>query len=117
MGSNTSCQAHICGHYQIYKEWCEADRIKMKEHCIPHKLLKSQSAGSGVLSQMTPDNAVELKTTKEFSKDGILHAVAQLVACDDQVSDMEELDSEITCFLKVFVLVTKTVFRNCLLAM
>ena len=85
-GSNTSCRAHIRGHYQIYKERCEVDGIKMKEHCIPRKLLKSQSAGSGALSQTTLDNAVEPKTTKEFSKDAILHAVAQLVACDDQVS-------------------------------
>ena len=86
-GSNTSCQAHIRGHYETYKEWCEADGIKMKDHCIPRKLLRSQSAGSGVLSQTTLDNAVEpSKPTKEFSKDAILHAVAQLVACDDQVS-------------------------------
>ena len=90
MGSNTSCRAHIHGHYETYKEQCEADGIKMKDHCIPRKVLRSQSAGCGVLSQTTLDNAVEpSKPTKEFSKDAILHAAAQLVTCDDQVSDIE----------------------------
>ena len=85
-GSNTSCRAHIHGHYEVYKERCEADGIKMKEYCIPRNLLpKSQS----VLSQTTLDDVVEpSKSTKEFSKDAILHAIAQLVACDDQVSNM-----------------------------
>ena len=91
MGSNTSCRGHIHYHYQIYKEKCEADGIKMKEHCIPPELLKSQSASSVVLSQTMLDDVLKpSKYPKEFSKDAIMHAIAQLVACDDQVSNLKE---------------------------
>ena len=44
-------------------------------------------AGSGASStQTTLDNVLKVvKAPNEFSKDAILHAVAQLIACDDQI--------------------------------
>jgi hypothetical protein len=91
-GSNTSCQAHICSHYEIYKARCEEGGIKLNEQCIPHQTLKKaqlQAAGKSTSTQMTLDNVLEVVKPCEFSKDNILHAVAQLVACDDQVCNMQ----------------------------
>ena len=50
-------------------------------------MLKAESAGGRALStQTTLDNVLEVvKAPNEFSKDAILHTVAQLMACDDQV--------------------------------
>ncbi|KAF8332545.1 hypothetical protein F5887DRAFT_894306 [Amanita rubescens] len=51
---------------------------------------------------MTLDNVLEVvKAPNKFSKDAILHAVAQLIACDDQA----------------LAFVGKAVFRNCLITM
>ena len=81
---------HICCHFDVYKTRCEEQGIKLKDRCIPRELWKKmlkESAGSGASStQTTLDNVLEVvKAPNEFSKDAILHAVAQLVACDDQV--------------------------------
>ena len=57
----------------------------MHDNCIPHAIL-SQKQEKGADQQTTLDGVVtkSLKP-KVFSKDTILHAAAQLVACDDQV--------------------------------
>lgn len=49
-------------------------------------MLKAESAGGTSSTQTTLDNVLEVvKAPNEFSKEAILHAVSQLVACDDQV--------------------------------
>ncbi|KAF8622594.1 hypothetical protein AX15_006893 [Amanita polypyramis BW_CC] len=105
-GSNTSCHAHICNHYDLYKAKCEAEGIKMKDRCIPHAVWQrmQQATGAGVVSSMqsTLDGMLQLlKVPKEFSREALLHALAQLITCDDQA----------------FALVSKAVFRNCLTMM
>lgn len=91
LGSNTSCWAHIRSHYEIYKARCEGG-IKLNEQCIPRQILKKaqlQAAGKSMLTQMTLDNVLQVAKPCEFSKDNILHAVAQLIVCDDQVCNMQ----------------------------
>jgi len=45
----------------------------------------------GLSTQTTLDSVVQvLKGPKEFSRDALLHALAQLVACDDQLSEQGE---------------------------
>jgi hypothetical protein len=92
MGSNTSCRAHIRSHYEIYKARCEEGGIELNERCIPRQILKKaqlQAVGKSTSTQMTLDNVLEVAKPCEFSKDNILHAVAQLVVCDDQVCNMQ----------------------------
>ena len=60
------------------------------------------------------------KVPKEFSREALLHALAQLIACDDQVSKMARKFDETSTnifVLKAFALVSKAVFRNCLTVM
>lgn len=84
-GSNTSCRAHIRCHYSVYKTRCEEEGIKLNNRCVPRELSKVQSAGASLSIQTTLDSVLEVKAPSVFSKEAILHAVAQLVACDDQV--------------------------------
>ncbi|KAF8680603.1 hypothetical protein AX14_004549 [Amanita brunnescens Koide BX004] len=100
-GSNTSCRAHIRCHYSVYKTRCEEEGIKLNNRCVPRELSKVQSAGASLSIQTTLDSVLEVKAPSVFSKEAILHAVAQLVACDDQA----------------LALVGKDVFRNCLITM
>jgi len=83
-GSNTSCRMHICYHYNVYKIKCEADNLPMNDRCIPQDLWKKMQTKSGRLStQTTLDSVIQVsKGSKEFSRDALLHALAQLVACD-----------------------------------
>jgi len=87
--SNMSCQTHICYHYDVYKFKCEADNLPMNNRCILWDLWKKMQTKSGGLStQTTLDSVVQvLKEPKEFSRDALLHALAQLVVCNDEVSE------------------------------
>jgi len=61
-----------------------------------------------------------LKGPKEFSRDALLHALAQLVACDDQVSEQgggSESTETYSRSPQAFALVSKAVFWNCLTVM
>jgi hypothetical protein len=50
--------------------------------------MQAQLSGALSLSQMKLDSILEvMQVQKVFSMEAILHAVAQLVACDDQVSE------------------------------
>lgn len=97
----------------------------MKDRCIPRAVWQKmqQAAGAGVVSstQSTLDGMLQLsKVPKEFSREALLHALAQLVACDDQVSKMARKFNETSTnifVLKAFALVSKAVFRNCLTVM
>ncbi|KAG6807118.1 hypothetical protein H0H92_008736 [Tricholoma furcatifolium] len=88
-GHNSTCRTHICGHWDIYKAKCEDGGIPINHRCISRNVLKEmevkklqekekkkQSVLDGVI--------VKVNRPKEFSKTGTTHAVAQLVACDDQ---------------------------------
>ena len=83
-GSNMSCRMHIHYHYDVYKIKCEADNLPMNDWCIPRDLWKKMQTKSGGLStQTTLDSVIQVsKGSKEFSRDALLHALAQLVACD-----------------------------------
>ena len=87
-GSNSSCRQHIRQHYDLYKKRCEDEKIPLNHRAIPPQVLKemetSRTAGK---KQSTLDGIVTtVAPLKEFSRDGLLEAVAKFVACDDQVS-------------------------------
>ena len=37
-GGNSSCHAHICQHYDIYKEYCKEGNIPENHHVLPWHL-------------------------------------------------------------------------------
>jgi len=113
---------HIRYYYDVYKIKCEADNLPMNDQCIPQDLWKKMQTKSGGLStQTTLDHVVQVsKGPKEFSRNALLHALAQLVACDDQVSERgggSESTENYSHSPQAFALVSKAVFRNCLTVM
>jgi len=80
-----------------------------------------QTKSGGLLTQTTLDSVVQVsKGPKEFSRDALLHALAQLVACNNQVSERgggSESTENYSCSPQAFALVSKAVFQNCLTVM
>lgn len=60
-----------------------------------------QAVGKLTSTQTTLDNVLELATPHVISKDTILHAVSQLVACDDQVYNVWVDRKKLTIFIGI----------------
>ena len=97
VGGNSSCRVHICQHYDIYKERCKAGNIPENHHTIPqHIYWKMKVDKKGTAVQSTLDGVLEkLAYMKLYTHEGVTHAVAQFVACDDQVCEVVMLCIEI----------------------
>jgi hypothetical protein len=87
-GGTSFCHQHARRHWPIYKKRCEDAEIPVHHWAIPRDIwnkMERQKNSQGK-PQATLDHVFEkLPGPREFTRDGILHAVAQLVACDDQV--------------------------------
>lgn len=88
-GHNSTCRTHICMHWAIYKAKCEEAGIAFNHRCIPWPIwreMQAQKLGEKGKKQSTLDGAVQkVSIQQEFTKPGILEAIAKLIACDDQV--------------------------------
>lgn len=86
-GSNTSCRQHIRQHYAIYQQRCLEQNLTENYRAVPPPILKEREAAKKPKTQTNLDGIV-IKETRpaEFSREGILEAVAKLITCDDQVS-------------------------------
>ena len=68
------------------KQKCEAEKITMKDHCVPRPLWRKMQDDVLRGKQRTLDKHIQkLLPVTEFLKPAILAAVAQLIACNDQV--------------------------------
>ena len=87
-GCNSTCCQCIQSHYNLYKEWCQANNIPENHHAIPPQLLSEKKAESKLKGQTTLDGKFAKGTGQAwtFSRDDVLKSVAELVVCDDQVS-------------------------------
>jgi hypothetical protein len=87
-GGNSSNRFHIRQHYDIYKEKCEKGKIPMNHWAIPPNVVKAAKvAAQGVKAQ--GQQQLAFKATigpREFTRAGTLHAVANLIATNNQVS-------------------------------
>jgi hypothetical protein len=102
-GGNSSCQSHIRQHYKLYEDRCEKAGIPENYHAIPRQLWKKMQEEKK-LNQLTIEDMVKIEhipMSKQFTRDGALHAITRFVACDDQA----------------LAVVEKPVFCNCLIAM
>jgi hypothetical protein len=86
-GSNTSCCQHICQHYGAYQQQCKKMDIPENTRAIPPEVLRGrEETKKNVKKQVTLDGMMDsVKRPTEFGCEVLLHAVTQLVACDDQV--------------------------------
>jgi hypothetical protein len=86
-GSNTSCRQHLRQHYAIYQQRCSEQGLAENHRAVPPHILKEREAAKQPKKQMKLDGiVVKEKRPTDFSREGILEAVAKLIACDDQVS-------------------------------
>jgi hypothetical protein len=83
-GGNSTLRQHCRKHYELYKDKCEKAGIPVNHHAIPPKLAQILDAAAKAESQMTLEDV--FKRPEIFKEEATLHAVAQFVACDDQVS-------------------------------
>jgi len=90
LGSNSSCQQHIHGHYSLYKEQCAEQNLEVHHYAVPWEILRKRvKLEKGGREGQHTLNVVFIKPKpKEFSREGVLKAVAEFVVCDDQVSSM-----------------------------
>ncbi|RDB23358.1 putative AC transposase [Hypsizygus marmoreus] len=103
MGGNSSCRQHIHQHYELYKTKCEESEVPENHWAIPRPIWKQMEEEKNAKKkkiQTTLEFEI-LSSPKEFTRDGILQAVTELIAVDDQA----------------LALANKAVFHNCLVTM
>ncbi|KAI0269521.1 hypothetical protein BGY98DRAFT_937844 [Russula aff. rugulosa BPL654] len=91
-GGNSSCQAHIRGHYEIYKEQYKDGNIPENHHTLPWDIYRQMKLNKKATRavQLTLDGVLEkLPDAKIYTRDGMTHAIAQFVACDDQTTQKD----------------------------
>lgn len=89
-GANSTCRTHIRKHYEFYSQKCEEKKIKENKRCIPLEIARVRekaAAGKGMVQTQLDTMLTVDKSRKEFSREAILKAVTELVACTDMGSD------------------------------
>ena len=88
-GGNSSCRSHIRQHYELYKQRCEEKKISENHYAIPRilwKQMEEEKRNPKSKKQKKLDGAFEkVQGPREFTREGVLHAISQFVAVDDQV--------------------------------
>jgi hypothetical protein len=89
-GSNTSCRQHIRQHYTIYQQRCSEQSLTENHRAIPPYILREREEAKKPKKKQTNLDAIVVKEKRatDFSREGILEAVAKLIACDDQVNQI-----------------------------
>jgi len=91
-GGNSSCRLHIHQHYTLYKERCEKGKIPVAHWAIPWNIWKAMREDKEAEIQgwtKKQQQLLDFKTVmgpQEFTREGVLHMVAKLIATNDQVS-------------------------------
>jgi len=91
-GGNSSNRFHLRQHYVIYKERCEKGNIPMDHWAIPPNIVKATKAAEVAAMQGGKGSGQQQLGFKvmvgplEFTRAGTLHAVANLIATNNQVS-------------------------------
>jgi hypothetical protein len=88
-GSTSTCRGHIRQHYDIYLARCKKEDLQPYPYAMPRDLwkkLQEEEKAKGSGEQKIDGLFPRAPLVNEFSRDEALHAVAQLIVCDDQVS-------------------------------
>jgi len=93
-GGNSSCRFHIRQHYKLYKEKCEATDVPINHWAIPRHIWKAMEEEKALekRGRKTKKQTQQLLAftavvgPREFTRAGILQAVAKLIATNNQVS-------------------------------
>ena len=87
-GSDTSCRQHARKHWAVYKRKCEDAEVPVHHWAVPRTIWNEMEGKKHDKDRQTTLDGKFPKRTglQEFTHVGILHAVAQFIACDDHVS-------------------------------
>ena len=104
-GGNSSCRLHIRQHYPLYKQRCEKDNIPVNHWAIPRSIWKAmeEEKEAGRMNKKLQQE-LEFKSVmgpQDFTRERV-HAVAKLIATNDQVS--------------ISIFITKIINYTCLAA-
>src|SRR5271163_3536500 len=91
-GGNLSCRLHIRQHYDLYKQRCETADIPISHWAIPRDIWKTmeeekEAERRGRLSNKARQQQLDFNMVtapSEFTRAGVLHAVANLIAINNQ---------------------------------
>lgn len=92
-GGNSSCRVHVRQHYVLYKEKCEKGKIPINHWAIPREIWKVMeeervAEERGRLTNKMKQQQLDFKTVtgpREFTRAGVLQAVTELIATNNQV--------------------------------
>jgi hypothetical protein len=89
-GHNSTCRYHLRGHWDVYKAACGKASLALHHHAMPRNIWEALVNREKAKDNEKKKGQQTLSLTKitgpkEFTRGGILHAVAQFVVCDDQV--------------------------------
>jgi hypothetical protein len=88
-GGNSSNRFHIRQHYDIYKERCEKGKIPVNHWAIPPNIIKATKASEMAAAvKVQGQQQLAFKPIigpREFTRAGTLHAIANLIATNNQV--------------------------------
>jgi hypothetical protein len=92
-GGNSTCRFHIRQHYKIYKERCEKEVIPINHWAIPRPIWNAmeeekEAEKRGRMTKKQAQQLLDFKSVvgpREFNRAATLHAVAKLIATNDQV--------------------------------
>ena len=93
-GGNSSGRVHIRQHYELYAERCEKAGIPQNHWAIPRDIWNAmeeekEAEKRGRVTKKKQQQALDFKIVtgpREFTRSGVLHAVASLIATNNQVS-------------------------------
>ena len=92
-GGNSSCRLHLCQHFDLYKEKCEIAHVPVNHWAIPRNTWRimeaeKEEARQGRCTKKKEKQLLAFQTVagpREFTRAGALHAVAKLIATNNQV--------------------------------
>jgi hypothetical protein len=95
-GGNSSCHFHIRQHYEVYNNKCKAADIPVNHWAIPRPIWKAMeeekaAEKQGRMTKKQGQQRLDFKLVvgpREFTRLGILEAVATLIATNNQVRGM-----------------------------
>lgn len=93
-GGNSSCRAHLRQHYELYKTRCAEKDIPINHWSIPRDIWKvmeeeKEAEKKGRLTKKQEQQRLTFQTItgpRDFTRGGVLNAVAKLIATNNQVS-------------------------------
>jgi hypothetical protein len=88
VGGNSSCRQHLRQHWDLYSKECKDKKIPIHHWATPRHIWKQQEDEKA--GKNKGQSKLEFETStgpREFTREGVVEAVAKLIATDDQVRD------------------------------